>query len=196
MLDLRTGGLFRIRVRACTMRCRCHNNCRRRDSASSEPRCRESNLSTSSAESVARPGDPSSASAPASSEWRPHPRSTTQRSTPPAVVQTSEHAARFHPYTHFEFLRGQISIEGFRALSMLQPQFLRRTRARIDKGNLLEARMVILSYNDHRSAAFSRPRLVGTTKAYSGVGADIVMESISLITPDQPFPRRRLFTPL
>jgi hypothetical protein len=34
-------------------------------------------------------------------------------------------------------------------------------------------------YNDHRPAPFSRAFwLVGTTKVYSGVGADIVMDSI------------------
>jgi hypothetical protein len=63
---------------------------------------------------------------------------------------------RFHPYTHFEFLRSQIAIELFRVLAMLQPPFLQLTRVCIDKRNLLEARMVIRSYNDHRSAPFSR----------------------------------------
>ncbi len=73
----------------------------------------------------------------------------------PASVPT-----RFHPDTHFEFLRSQISIELFRVLAMLQPPFLQLTCVRIDKRNLLEARMVIRSYNDHRSAPFSRA-LVG-----------------------------------
>jgi hypothetical protein len=54
--------------------------------------------------------------------------------------------ARFHPDTHFQFLRSQISIELFRVLSMLQPPFLQLTRVRIDKRNLLEERMVIRSY--------------------------------------------------
>ena len=53
----------------------------------------------------------------------------------PASVPT-----RFHPYTHFEFLRGQISVELLRILSMPQPP-LQLTRACIDKRNLLEARM-------------------------------------------------------
>jgi hypothetical protein len=67
---------------------------------------------------------------------------------------------------------------------MLQSPFLQLTRVGIDKRNLLEARMVIRSYNDHRSAPFSRACwLVRTTKAYSRVGADIVMESITLKTP-------------
>jgi hypothetical protein len=40
-------------------------------------------------------------------------------------------------------------------------------------------------YNDHCSAPFSRAFLVGfsTTKVYSGVGADMVMESFALIMP-------------
>jgi hypothetical protein len=49
---------------------------------------------------------------------------------------------------------------------------------------LLKARVVICSYNDH-VRLLSPSLLVGfsTTKVYSGVGADIVMESIALKTP-------------
>jgi hypothetical protein len=44
----------------------------------------------------------------------------------------------------------------------------------------LKGRVVICSYNDHCSAPFSRAFwLVRTTKVYSGLGADIVMESIT-----------------
>jgi hypothetical protein len=66
---------------------------------------------------------------------------------------------------------------------MLQSPFLYLARVGIDKRDLLKARMVIQSYNDHRSAPFSRA-LVGlhTTKVYPGSGADIVMESITLTT--------------
>jgi hypothetical protein len=66
---------------------------------------------------------------------------------------------------------------------MLQSPFLQLTRVGIDKRNLLEARMVIRSYNDHRSAPFSRALVGWHHQLYSGVGADIVMESITLI-PD------------
>jgi len=45
---------------------------------------------------------------------------------------------------------------------------------------LLETRVIIASYNDHRSAPFSRALVGCTTKVYPGVGADIVMESITL----------------
>jgi hypothetical protein len=38
-----------------------------------------------------------------------------------------------------------------------------------------------------RTGAVSGPWLVGTTtKVYSGVGVDIVMESITLVDPDRP----------
>jgi hypothetical protein len=52
----------------------------------------------------------------------------------------------------------------------------------IHKRNLLKARVVICSYNDH-VRLLSPSLLVGfaTTRVYSGVGADIVMESITLI---------------
>jgi hypothetical protein len=45
----------------------------------------------------------------------------------------------------------------------------------------LEARMVVTTYNPHVRLLSPGPWLVGTTKVYPGVGADIVMESISLI---------------
>jgi len=38
--------------------------------------------------------------------------------------------------------------------------------------------MVITPYNNHCWLLSPGPWLVGTTKAYSGVGADIVMESL------------------
>jgi hypothetical protein len=51
--------------------------------------------------------------------------------------------------------------------------------------------VIIASYNDHCSAPLSRALLVGlvTTKVYSGTGADIVMESISLIENCRAGPR-------
>jgi hypothetical protein len=41
--------------------------------------------------------------------------------------------------------------------------------------------MVVTTYNPHVRLLSPGPWLVGTTKVYPGVGADIVMESISLI---------------
>jgi hypothetical protein len=41
----------------------------------------------------------------------------------------------------------------------------------------LEARVIVTSYNQHVRLLSLGPWLVSTTKVYSGVGADIVMES-------------------
>jgi hypothetical protein len=53
----------------------------------------------------------------------------------------------------------------------------------------LESRVIIATYNDHVRLLSPGPWLVCTTKAYSGVGADIVMESISLIERVEPSAR-------
>src|SRR5438128_12533720 len=52
------------------------------------------------------------------------------------------------------------------------------TSVRIDKRNLLEARVIVTTYNDHVRFLSPEPWLVSATKVYSGVGADIVMESL------------------
>jgi hypothetical protein len=60
--------------------------------------------------------------------------------------------------------------------------FLKLPSICIHKGNLLKAWVVICSYDDH-VRLLSPSLLVGfaTTTVYSGVGADVVMESITLI---------------
>jgi len=47
----------------------------------------------------------------------------------------------------------------------------------------LNSRVIIATYNDHLRLLSPGPWLVSATKAYSGMGADIVMESITLIKP-------------
>jgi len=44
--------------------------------------------------------------------------------------------------------------------------------------------VIVTTYNQHVRLLSPEPWLVSTTKAYSGVGADIVMESITLRTTD------------
>jgi hypothetical protein len=91
-------------------------------------------------------------------------------------------AAGFHPYTHPDSSRRQFMVKTLRLLTMLQPSFLQLSSVGIHRSNLLKLGVEIYSYNDHRSAPFSRA--VGWLQhhqLYSGVGADIVMESITLI---------------
>jgi len=62
---------------------------------------------------------------------------------------------------------------------VLQSPLLQFPGLGIYKSNLLKARVIIASYNDHvRLLSPERSWLVAT-KVYSGTGADIVMESIS-----------------
>ena len=67
------------------------------------------------------------------------------------------------------------------------------TSVRIDKRNLLEARMIVTTYNDHVRLLSPEPWLVSATKVYSGVGADIVMESFhSSTVSETSFPLAHL----
>jgi hypothetical protein len=50
----------------------------------------------------------------------------------------------------------------------------------------LEARVIVTSYNQHVRLLSPEPWLVGTTKVYSGLGADIVMESLHSLTYSLP----------
>ena len=89
----------------------------------------------------------------------------------------------FHPHAHLHSLGRQFAVELLRFLAVLQSPFLQFPSLGIHKRNLLEARVVITSYNHHVRLLSPGPWLVGTTKVYSGQGADIVMESITLKTP-------------
>src|ERR1700722_619124 len=86
----------------------------------------------------------------------------------------------FHSYAHFHPLACQGTVELLRFLRVLQSPFLQFPCFGIRKRNLLETRVVIASYNPHVRLLSPGPWLVGTTKVYPGVGADIVMESITL----------------
>src|ERR1039457_3409525 len=89
--------------------------------------------------------------------------------------------AGFHPYTHLHSLGREIAVELLRLFAVLQSLLPAFASVGIHKRNLLEARMVVTTYNPHVRLLSPGPWLVGTTKVYPGVGADIVMESITLI---------------
>src|SRR5580700_583308 len=97
------------------------------------------------------------------------------------IGRSNQRACRssaFPPAPHS--LGREIAIKLFRFLTVLQSPFLELPTVGIHKCNLLKARVVICSYNDHVRLLSPSP-LVGfsTTKVYSGIGADIVMESIT-----------------
>src|ERR1017187_10822899 len=98
--------------------------------------------------------------------------------------------AGFHPHTNLPSLGREIAVELLRFLRVLQSPLLQFPSVGVHKSNLLEARMVIASYNPHVRLLSPGPWLVGTSKVYPGAGADIVMESISLINSQSGFPAR------
>src|SRR6267143_676356 len=64
--------------------------------------------------------------------------------------------ARFHPYAHLHSLGGELTVELLRFLAVLQRPLLQFSAFGIHIRNLLEARVIIASYNDHCSAPSSR----------------------------------------
>src|SRR5580765_2648508 len=96
---------------------------------------------------------------------------------------------RFHAYAHFVsgFCPSAIKLLGL--FPVLQSSFLDFPRLDIDERNLLEARVIITTYNQHVRLLSPEPWLVGTTKVYSGLGADIVMESLHSSSKTDPCER-------
>src|SRR5437016_6304644 len=64
----------------------------------------------------------------------------------------------FHPNPHFFSAHLELAVELLRFLAVPQFPLVPFTTVRIDKRNLLEARVIVTTYNDHRSAPFSRER--------------------------------------
>src|SRR5208282_2284734 len=57
--------------------------------------------------------------------------------------------ACLHPYAHLHSLCRQITVELLRFLALLQSPLLQFTSLGIYKSNLLEARVVVTTYNHH-----------------------------------------------
>src|SRR6266566_3898809 len=84
----------------------------------------------------------------------------------------------FHPNPHFFSAHLELAVELLRFLAVPQFPLVPFTPVRIDKRNLLEARVIVTTYNDHVRLLSPEPWLASATKVYSGMGADIVMESL------------------
>src|SRR5215470_5523185 len=158
---------FMMRVRACTIRCRCHSSCRRSRFSQLGTQIRGKRSSVQQAQQ--QPGILTirlrlayplgfNLRCVADPQLKVQLR---QQSFKPACMSTG-----FHPHSHLHSLRRQVSVKLFRFLAVLQPPFFIRSGPAIHKRNLLEARVLIASYNDHCPAPFSEPSwLVSTTKS-------------------------------
>src|SRR4051812_43319059 len=90
----------------------------------------------------------------ASCESPLHPRFTTRTATRSADAQTSGRAG-FHPYTHPSCLERPVKLLGFIAVS--QSPFGGLARVCVHKCNLLKARMIVTTYNQHVRLLSSEP---------------------------------------
>src|SRR5947199_7074943 len=168
-----------MRVRICTIRCRCQSSCRRSRFSPSATQIRGKRSSIRSRSS-------------SSASWRSvfclHTRlvrfsaaSPIHSSNCTSVSSRSNQRAcptGFHPNPHFFSSHLELAVELLRFLAVPQFPFVPFTTVRIDKRNLLEARVIVTTYNDHVRLLSPEPWLVSATKVYSGMGADIVMESL------------------
>src|SRR6266853_505560 len=139
-----------IRVRACTMRCRCHSSCRRsRFSQLGTQICGKSSFSSNFRISCAswrsvfclrtRLVRISAASPVHNSRFSSASSRSNQRACPLASIPTRS----FIP------LGRESAVELLRFLAVLQPPLLQFSTVGIHKRNLLEGRVVIASYNHH-----------------------------------------------
>src|SRR6266851_2666391 len=144
------------RVRACTIRCRCHSSCRRsRFSQLGTQICGKSSLSINFKISCAswrsvfclrtRLVRISAASPIHNSKVSSASSRSNQRACPLASIPTHT----FSPWA-------ALTVEFFRFLAVLQCPLLQFPSFGFHKSNLLKARVIIASYNDHCSAPSSR----------------------------------------
>src|SRR6476661_7626196 len=140
-----------------------------RDSPNSVHRSVESHPSVAGAQCVVRPGDRSSACVPAFCGSQRRPQSTIQSSVPPAVPRTSAHA-HWLPSPRAPSFPGPRAHGRTSPLSQHVPVgALALPQFRIYKSNLLEARVIIASYNQHIGSFspgpfgwFAPPSLLGS----------------------------------
>jgi hypothetical protein len=66
--------------------------------------------------------------------------------TDEATIDFEERSTGFHPHAHLLSSARQLSVECFRRFPMLESLLVQFPSFCIDKGNLLEARMVIAPY--------------------------------------------------
>src|SRR5580704_12311362 len=86
----------------------------------------------------------------------------------------------FHPHSHANSCLLQIAVELLCfSLTVLESPLTKLPRLRVHERNLLNARVVITTYNQHIGSFLPSLGLVGTTKSTQVQGADIVMKSLS-----------------
>src|SRR5215469_10492424 len=162
-----------MRVRACTIRCRCHSSCRRSRFSQLGTQIggkRSSIINRSSKLGILAIGFLLAYAFGSNLPCIADPQLKVQlgqQSFKPARMSTS-----FHPHAYLLSLGSEVSVKRLRFLAVLQSLLPTISCFGIDERNLLEARVVICSYNDHCPAPFypSLFWLVWHHQVYSGLG--------------------------
>src|SRR5215813_776731 len=90
----------------------------------------------------------------------------------------------FHPHTHLHSMCRQLAVKLLRFLGVLQLQLPVISRFGIHKRNLLKARVIICSYNDHCPAPFYPSLwLVSTTKSTRAWEPALLWNQFHSLTP-------------
>ena len=146
------------RLRICTKRCRCHTSCRRSRFSASGTQIRGKRSSSSRSQQQLRILSIRlllAHSFRADLGGVPDPQvklQVPQQPLEPARVPTG-----LHPHPHLQTLLLQLAIELLRFFAVKQPPFAQLARVDIYQCNLLEARMIITTYNQHVRLLSSEP---------------------------------------
>ena len=121
------------------------------------PRSAESGSPASAAATTLHPADRSSACAPLGADLGriPDPQlelQVTQQTLEPARVP-----AGFHPHSHGYISLLEFLVKLFGLFAMTEPPFTQFTRVSVHESNLLEARMIVTTYNEHVRLLSSEP---------------------------------------
>src|SRR5437867_5714410 len=88
---------------------------------------------------------------------------------------------RFHPQSHVDSPELQFAIKLLRfSIAVLHLLLAAFSRFRVNPSDLLKARMIIASYNQHARLLSPEPWSFGTTKSTQVEGADAFMKSVGI----------------
>ena len=129
-------------------------------SPSSIPRSSGSDLPVTTSTTVVRPAGRSSACALSWCESRPHLQCPTENAAAQQELKPLRMPARFHSHAHRFPSSMQFTVELLRFLGVLQSALTALSCLLINERYLLETRVIIASYNQHRRLLSPRP-LIG-----------------------------------
>ena len=97
--------------------------------------------------------------------------------------------AGFHPHSHGYISLLQFLVKLFGFFAMTQPPFTQFTRVGVHESNLLEARMIVTTYNQH--VRLSRNYAAGASMIWNPKSGGFALEVVNLQVPVLAFVKLR-----